>query len=269
MPVDLLARKDAPFGEEIWEAIDAAVVGAARSQLTGRRLLEIEGPFGAGLISIPSGERGAGEPISISPSTPVPMIRKTFTLPARNIAAYEQTRLPMNLAPASTAATLCARMEDELIFFGSEALGVAGLTTAAGVQRRPLRDWADIGAAAENVIEAATGLDDAGFHGPYGLAVAPALYNRLLRRRPQGDSTELEHIERIVGDGVFKAPVLAGGAVLLAVGRPAASIVLGQDLATGFIGPVDEAYEFVISESLTLRLAEPGAVCVIEPSNQG
>ena len=35
-----------------------------------------------------------------------------------------------------------------------------------------------------------TKLDAAGFHGPYSLALAPAQYNLLLRRYPQGDGSE-------------------------------------------------------------------------------
>jgi uncharacterized linocin/CFP29 family protein len=56
-----------------------------------------------------------------------------------------------------------------------------------------------------------TGLDDAGFHGPYCLALAPALFNLLYRRYPQGDGTELDQVKTIVTDGVFKAPALKNG----------------------------------------------------------
>jgi uncharacterized linocin/CFP29 family protein len=48
-----LARDDAPFGSEIWEILDKTMVEAAKSQLTGRRLLHIEGPYGVGLKAIP------------------------------------------------------------------------------------------------------------------------------------------------------------------------------------------------------------------------
>ena len=40
-----LAREDAPFGSEIWGKLDTAMVQAVKQQLSGRRLLEIEGPF--------------------------------------------------------------------------------------------------------------------------------------------------------------------------------------------------------------------------------
>ncbi len=51
------------------------------------------------------------------------------------------------------------------------------------------------------------------------MALAPAQYNLLLRRYPQGDGTELDHIRTILSGDVVKAPVLKKGGVLLASGR--------------------------------------------------
>ena len=76
MATQLLNRDDAPFGEKVWEAIDAAVVGAAKSQLGARRILPVDGPHGLGLKSLPVRDAPARE--SLSPiliqvcSTPMP-----------------------------------------------------------------------------------------------------------------------------------------------------------------------------------------------------
>ncbi|HIC93259.1 MAG TPA: bacteriocin, partial [Anaerolineae bacterium] len=59
-------------------------------------------------------------------------------------------------------------------------------------------------------------------------------------------------------------PILESGGGLLASGRQYASIVLGQDMAIGFIGPVGEKLEFSISESLALLIRQPGAICVLK-----
>jgi hypothetical protein len=57
--------------------------------------------------------------------------------------------------------------------------------------------------------------------------------------------------------------VKSGGA-LLASGRQYASIVVGQDLVTGFVGPAENGYEFTVGETIALRLAVPQAVCVLK-----
>ena len=126
-----------------------------------------------------------------------------------------------------------------------------------------LSAWAEVGVAASDVIQAVTALDGAGFHGPYALALAPDRFNSTLRVYPQGSLTELDHLRSIVGGGVAKAPGLPSGGVLVAVGRQFASIIVGQDMTIGFVGPTTNTLEFTVSESLTVRVRQPRAVCVL------
>lgn len=271
MSEKFLHRGDAPFEAKVWERIDETVVGAAKSQLCARRLLHVEGPYGIGLKSLPGADRAAAEESAVegvsliaSSATPVIAIQSRFCLAARDIAAFEQSGMPLNLEAVAAAAIACARQEDALLFYGSKALGVAGLLNAAGVQSRKLKPWEEVGAAVEDLIEAVTQLDHAGFHGPYALALAPNLYNRLFRRYPQGPLTEIEHLRSLVTEGLIKAPAIGSGGVLLASGREYATVVLGQDLMTGFVGPAGPNYEFTVSESVALRLLQPAAVCVLQ-----
>lgn len=269
MSTEMLHRSDAPFGPAVWQQVDAAVITAATSQITARRLLEIEGPYGLGLKVIPGTDTPssapAGESVvsAVSPTVPVAVIQAWFSIPIRDIAHFEQTGLPFDLNPAAQAALSCARQEDELIFNGSAELGTAGLLTAAGTCSCPLRPWDKPGQALDNLVEAVGVLDEAGMHGPYALGLAPKRYNALFRRYPDGNMTEMDHVRTLVTGGIIKAPALTEGAVLLATGKQFASIVLGQDLVTGFVGPSGGTYEFFLIESLALRLAVPAAVCVL------
>ena len=45
----------APFGADTLEKIEAAAVAAARDLLTGRRILDVEGPYGLGLTTVEVG----------------------------------------------------------------------------------------------------------------------------------------------------------------------------------------------------------------------
>ena len=54
------------------------------------------------------------------------------------------------------------------------------------------------------------------------------------------------------------------GGLLIASGTHFASIVLGQDMTIGFIGPVSGEFEFSISESLALRVRQAQAICVLQ-----
>jgi uncharacterized linocin/CFP29 family protein len=102
-------------------------------------------------------------------------------------------------------------------------------------------------------------MDKAGFHGPYTLAVAPERYNHLFRPvRPMNSN-----LQALVTDGIFKAPALESGGILMASGRQYASIVLGQDMNLDYNGPVGENLEFSVSESLALLIRDPRAICVL------
>ena len=194
----------------------------------------------------------------------LPLLETMFSLSVRDIAAFEGTGFSLNTAEIAKAAMAAAAAEDDLIFQGNKALGIEGLFSANGVQSVKLGNWDEIGTAANNVIAALNALDSSGFHGPYALALAPNLYNLLFRLYPQGYQIELQHVESVVGSKVIKAPGIKKGGVLLATGKQFASIVIGQDLITGFIGPEDLDFKFKVSESLVPYIKVPQAVCVLK-----
>lgn len=262
-----LGRDDAPFGDEIWTRLDDIVVSAAKSQLSARKLLEIEGPFGLELKSMPLLDNPVEENavrITTSDNLPLPLMETFFTLSSRDLATYSETGFSLDSGAIAQAAINAAMAEDRLIFEGDKKFGIQGLMTTSGVKSVDLGDWNEIGTAANDVIKAVSALDDAGFHGPYLLALSPDLYNKLYRLYPQGYQIELQHIESIVGKKVIKAPGIENGGLLIAEGRRFASIVIGQDMITGFVGPEGSGLRFKISESLVPWIKTPGAICVFK-----
>ncbi len=270
MSEKFLLRKDAPIGEKTWEKIDETVITAAKSQLSGRRLIKTEGPYGLGFKGFYSSDTAisektvSGVEMTASCVTPLAMIRSEFALPVRDIAAFEQSGLPLDLNNAAKAAINCAQQEDNLIFSGSKTLGLKGLLNIEDGQSVKLKQWNNIGTAADDILRAVRLLDNAGFHGSYVLALSVELYNLLFRRYPQGGTTEFEHIRQFITDGIIKAPAIPSGGIILCTCGPFAEIILGQDLTAGFVGPSGSEYEFAVSESLALRLTQPEALCVLK-----
>lgn len=225
------------------------------------------GPFGLGFKAVPlpdatpKGKAVEGVVVSASPSIPLTMLRSDFTLPVRDIAAAEQSGLPLDLAPAVKAALAVARQEDSMVFNGFAG---TGLLNTPGSRTVKLKLWKEVGSAVDDVIIAVTELDGAGFHGPYALALSPTSYNLLFRRYAQGNQTELEHLRQIVTDGIVKAPGLDSGGVLVDTSCSFANIVLGQDLVTSFVGPGAGEYQFSVLETVALWVRVPQAVCVLK-----
>lgn len=259
MTTDFLTRDDAPIGAELWTLLDETLVDAARGQLSVRRLLEIEGPFGFGLKSVPLDDGEEVDGVITSPCLPLALISSTVELGKRDLAGYEYSHLPPNLNRLADAARDAARKEDDFLLNG--LAGSQGLMQYPGVEQSSLGDWTTTGAAASDLIDAVTALDEAGFHGPYVLGLSPRRYNQLFYSETCW--TAYQMISQIVRS-IVKLPALREGGVLMAEGRQYASIVLGQDLTLGFIGPTRDTLEFSISESLALLVREPRAIRVLD-----
>ncbi len=208
MAENYLNRSDAPFGEKVWEAIDYAVVEAARSQLSARRLLHTLGPEGIALKTLPYGDKPIGgktvEGVTVESSCliPVPMIHSEFSLSVRDVATFEQSGVPLDFDAIVRAALALARQEEQLMYEGLQALSITGLLNTPGTRSVKLRPWNAVGDAMQDVIAAVTELDTAGFTGPYALALTPSSYNHLFRRYEYGDMTELDHVRQIVTDNI-------------------------------------------------------------------
>jgi uncharacterized linocin/CFP29 family protein len=265
-----LNRGDAPFGDSVWDQIDQTVVAAARGILSCRRLLHTTDPQGLGLKVLPfsdtavSGETVKGVTVSSARTIPLAMIHSEFTLSVRDVAAYEQSGVPLDLTAAMQAAVALARQENQIIFNGLAPLGLAGLLNTPGNRSVKLRPWNQVGDAEQDVVNAVGELDAAGFSGPYSLALTSKSYNFLFRLYPQSELTELEHIRQIAADGVLKASAIPGGGVLVDTSGPFAVIVLGQDMMTSFVGPAAAHYQFAILESVALWVRAPEAICVLK-----
>lgn len=255
-----LGRNEAPVSAECWKVLDETMIGAAKSQLAGRRIVAMEGPYGFGLKGIPLGDYATDDGLISGTFVPLTLIGTSFSLSKRDLAAADRDPFALDTSPVADAAMACAAKEDAVIFQGTES--VPGLMTVEGSLSQTLTKWDKIGTAADQVISAVTGLDGSGIHGPYVMALAPAAYNLLLRRYPQTDGTELDHIRSILAGDVVKAPFLKKGGVLLASGRQFCSLVIGQDMSIGFNGPEGMNLNFGISESLALLIRVPEAICV-------
>jgi uncharacterized linocin/CFP29 family protein len=265
--MDYLNRSQAPFSADVWKEIDAAAVRAARDRLTGRRFLDIEGPFGIGLTTIEVGnDEYCREPVAgeagavLGRALSIPMLRKSFRLSIRRLAAHIENRQPLDLAPVEDAAEAVADREEEFIYRGSgEGFSLRGLQTIDGRHSLPGGDWAAVDRALGDVLAAVTKLDDAGFRGPYALVLSPALYNGLFRLYPGSDTMQLEHLRRLCTLGIFKAAIEGGILVDPTVGV----LIIGQDLQAGYGGQDGVHYQLYLTESLVLRIDEPEAICTI------
>ena len=259
------------FTPELLSKIEDAAIAAAKDILTGRRIIEVEGPHGLGLTTVEVGnddlcrEPGPNEASAVmSHALSLPMIYRRFSVSKRRIAGFQEMAQPLNLKVVEDAAQAVAMREEEFIYRGQPSFHLQGLLTAEGRNEITAGNWANLDEVIDNVIAAVNALDAKGYRGPYGLALAPGLYNNLFRRYAGSDLLQIEHLKRLCTRGIVKADIDQGVLIAKEVG----TIVLGQDMQINYLGP-DAAHEnFAVTESVVLKIDAPDAICTITPATR-
>lgn len=256
------------FATELLSKIEAAAIAGARDILTGRRIIDVEGPYGLGLTAVEVGnddrcrEPGPNDASAVvSHALSVPMIYRRFSISKRRIVAFQEMGQPLNLKVVEDAGQAVAIREEEFIYRGQPSFHLQGLLTADGRNEMKGGSWANLDEVLDNVIAAVNVLDGKGYRGPYGLALSPALYNNLFRRYAGSDLLQIEHLKRLCTRGIAKTNIDEGVLVAKEVG----SIVLGQDMQISYLGPGAAHENFAVTESIVLKIDAPDAICTITP----
>lgn len=278
--MDILDRSSAPLTGEEWKRIDEAVVKTARTMLVGRKLIEVLGPVGPGVYSMPyatfSGKKPAGvdmigdrEDLVVEADRRItvnlPMIFKDFKVFWRDVEADRHLGIPLDVSSAAVAAADVALQEDDLIFNGREDLGHQGLLTAEGRLTVGIGDWKDGGGPLADAVKAVNALTTAGHYGPYAMAVSPFLYGQTVRVYGNTGMLELDQVKALLRGPVFPSSAIRDNrAVVVATGIQNLNLAIGQDLATAYTAAENMNHIFRVFETLALLVRRADAICTLE-----
>ncbi|AIF53674.1 MULTISPECIES: family 1 encapsulin nanocompartment shell protein [unclassified Pelosinus] len=278
--MDILDRDSAPLTEAEWSKIDEAVVTTARRMLVGRKVIEVLGPMGPGVYTIPysvfSGTSSTGidmvgeqDDFIVAPSsratTSVPMLYKDFKIMWRDVEADRHMGLPLDVSTAAVAANYVAVQEDNLIFNGNKELGQVGLMNVQGRKTVKISNWDEPGSALADAVKAVSALSEAGHYGPYAMVVSPVLFGRMVRVYGNTGMLELDQVKALISGGVYYSNTISGNkAVVLATGGHNVNLAVGQDMTTSYMGPTNMNHVFRVLETTALLVRRPDAICTIE-----
>jgi len=129
-----------------------------------------------------------------------------------------------------------------------------------------MSDWGSMGRAFADVVEGMRALTQAGFTGPYALAVSPRLYADLNRIFDDTGVLELEQVEKLARRGVYPTAVLPEpSALLIDSGAQNLDLAVGLDLTVAYVDSSNLNHRFRVVESLVLRIRRAAAICTFEP----
>lgn len=278
--MDILDRSSAPLTGEEWNRLDEAVIRTARSMLVGRKMIELLGPIGPGVYSMPyatfSGRKGAGvdmigdqDDLIVQADRRItvnlPMVFKDFKIFWRDVEADRHQGLPLDVSTAAVAAADVANQEDDLIFNGHEELGHQGLLSAGGRLTVGIGSWEEGGGPLADAVKAVNALTTAGHYGPYAMAVNPFLFGQTVRNYGNTGMLELDQIKALLRGNVYpSAAIKERKAVVIATGMQNLNLAVGQDLTTAYTAAESMNHIFRVFETLALLVRRADAICTIE-----
>jgi uncharacterized linocin/CFP29 family protein len=278
--MDILDRDAAPLTGDEWKRIDQAVIETARGKLVGRRIIEVLGPLGPGVYSMPYAIFSGREPSGVNmvgdvgeliveathrETINIPILFKDFKIFWRDVEADRHLGIPLDVSTAAVAAADVADQEDRLIFNGNKDLGHQGLLNAKGRLTVKMGNWDEGGKPLADTVKAVNTLAEAGQYGPYSMAVSPYLYGQMIRTYSNTGMLELDQIKALLRGKVYPSSAIANKkAVVIATGMHNLNLAVGQDLVTAYTAAENMNHTFRVFETVALLIRRTEAVCTIE-----
>jgi uncharacterized linocin/CFP29 family protein len=264
-----LLREHAPITEGTWSLIDEEARERLTPALAARRLVDFSGPHGWEHSATNLGRTRALGDSPVQGTTAaqrqvlaVVELRAPFSLSRAELRDADRGAPDVDLAPLDEAARRMATAENRVVFHGWPAAGITGIAQAS--TQDPIGLGENCAAYPTHVARAVEALLRDGVEGPYGLALGPEAYTRVLETTEHGGYPLLEHLRKIIGGPLVWSPGVDGAVVVSQRGGDFL-FEAGEDLAIGYEAHDAEAVQLYLVESFTFRVATPEAAVSLTP----
>jgi uncharacterized linocin/CFP29 family protein len=262
-----LLRDHAPITEASWSLIDDEARERLTPALAARKLIDFAGPHGWEHSATNLGRTSAladapvdGVAAMQRRVLAVVELRAPFSLARGELRDADRGARDVDLAVLDEAAHRIATAENRAVFHGWQAAGITGIAEVSTLDAIVLGD--DCEQYPRHVARAVEALLRAGVDGPYGLALGPEAYTRVLETTEHGGYPLLDHLRKIIGGPLVWAPGVQGAVV---VSQRGGDFLFdsGEDLSIGYDGHDADAVELYLVESFTFRVATPEAAVAL------
>jgi len=264
-----LLRRLAPISDSGWELLDDEAGERLRGSLAARRLVDFSGPHGwrhsaTNLGRVEAVNSLPADGVSAAQRRVLPLVelRSEFSVSLAELRDNDRGAVDADLQELDVAAQRIAVAENVAVFHGWAKAGIAGIADASPVEAQPLGESAE--EYPRSVARAVEALRAVGVDGPYGLALGPDGYTRVIATAEPGGYPLFDHLEKILAGPIVWAPGVKG-AVVLSLRGGDFLFESGQDLAIGYSHHDADAVHLYLEESFSFVVATPEAAAPLSP----
>src|ERR1700753_4149686 len=262
-----LLRGHAPLTDSNWKLLDDEARDRLAGPLAARRLVDFVGPQGwehsstnlGRVASVEAGEEG----VSALRRRVLPLVevRVDFTVSRAEMRDDDRGAVDVDLESLDNAAHQIAVAENSAVFNGWAKAGIPGVIEAASFEPEPLGEADSYPRSVARAVEA---LREAGVEGPYGLALGPDEYIKVIETAEHGGSPLFDHLARILEGPIVWAPGLSG-AIAMSLRGGDFLFESGQDLSIGYDHHDAESVHLYLEGSFSFVVATPEAAAPLTP----
>ncbi len=265
--MDILKRELAPIPAEAWTEIDDQATKSLTAVLTGRKVVDVNGPMGPDFpgvpdvrLAYPEGQPDGGVNYGIHKVHHVVESRVGYELDIREMDNVVRGAKDVDLDNLEQAARAMALFEERVVYHGLTEANIRGLkhcsdqvclTMGAGPEQL-----------LEGVAEGLTAFAGRAVEGPFAFVVGPKLW-RTMSAHLQGYPVKMQ-AENLLGGEVLLSPYLSGDyeneAYMVSQRGGDFEIILGNDLAIGYERHDAEKVQLFFMASFTFRILDPAGV---------
>jgi uncharacterized linocin/CFP29 family protein len=258
-----LLRGHAPLTDSNWKLLDDEARERLAGPLAARRLVDFIGPQGWQHSSTNLGRVEAVEGVEEGVSAlrrrvlPLVEVRVDFTVARAEMRDDDRGAVDVDLESLDNAAHQIAVCENGAVFNGWAKAGIQGVLESSPFEPEQL--GADANAYPRSVARAIEGLREAGVEGPYGLALGPDEYIKVIETAEHGGYPLFDHLGKILDGGpIVWSPGLSG-AVAMSLRGGDFLFESGQDLSIGYDHHDADEVHLYLEESFSFVVATPEA----------
>jgi uncharacterized linocin/CFP29 family protein len=264
-----LLREHAPISETGWRLLDDEARARLTPALAARKLVDFAGPHGweHSATNLGRTQRLADPPVEgvwgvQRRVLAVTELRAPFSIGLDELRDIDRGAQDVDLGSLDEAARRLAMAENSIVFHGWKRAGIVGVVQAA--KHDPIVLGEHCERYPRHVAKAVEQLLGAGIDGPYGLALGPEPYTRVLETSEHGGYLLLDHLRKILGGPLVWSPGIQGGAVVSMRGGDFL-FDSGEDISIGYEHHDTQTVALYLSESFSFRVVTPEAAVALAP----